>query len=1365
MPKMNYLLSCCHSNTNTYGALWWYVDLLRIRDVKYIVMTNRESSSTRTRFLKWFVSKTIQKVEEIERYNNVTLCGEVGQTASASKEVVTFTCDEVVQGRYVTLIKSYGREHINICEVEVYGPNTFLNHALKKPTKMSSYLSNMERGYKINDGIAYGRWDWYAFATIEIFKPNVTHWWMVDLGKPMTLRYIVLTPATTYGNIAKLYKVQVSFDFDASDWSRNNFKLCVARTSAFLKSGTPDAHYANCKYGTKGRYVVLEKNHGSYLLLTELEVFASEMEDNLAIGRATVQVDEAAAGHSFLFASAKTSPKAVDGDNTEVFSGGSCIVTPGTSKKEWLAVELDALYKIRYIVMTNRADSGHCTGPLGVANDRKTIPDSSLSGEANRYRYLPAWGRMWFERDGWCGSSSYKWFQVNFGKNVLMTGVTIQAATYYYVRSYYVSIYFASGWQYIKTETGQTITFVGVGYRGSLYYKTAWFPKAVVGSYLRIYPRWVYYYACLKLEVHGCWDFDSKNYMDNFKIQVSKTFQPQKYASVPKSLCYEHKDGPIDYGYLQPIYCLTQPVGKYVIIEKDTSKAGKLSFCELEVYGTPDDGNLAYHQPAWQKSTYWDMTAELAVDGKTNPRPLSKKCSQTMPAAYDILWWGVDLGKSEDIGRVLIHGEENCCDKCLNTFDILVTDNFDRTNSGWSKNKFKVCHKNSIPFKSAEVKIFHCPVGLRGRFVVIKAPGIYPLTLCEVKIYPRLETGINLALGKLARQSSDNSTTTGLAKAAVDGDRTADFSKGSCSLTCSSLARTWWTVDLEKIYQVRKIMIFNRGDCCGTNFRYFSVMVSNAFVPNQMDAVHHVLCHYQTKALTNAEVKTVYCTKRTNGRHVTIQKDKSIDLALSICEVEVYGNDVRENLALKKPATQNKGLLDRYGIDAAGRATDGNASPMFSDHSCTQTVVENSKSWWSVDLRKSYKIDLVIITNRVDANQHYLRSYAVQVSTEFHGKEFDELAYHFCRDMHSAKELLQDIVEVRCLMPVVGRHVTIKKDGSKFEQLQLCEVEVFGMMPDSLANVALKKPTGQCSEDTKYSRTSERANDGNKNAKMSDGSCSETSGLQEAEWWTVDLEDDFDIKQLTISTRADSVGGKAVNLTFVVSSNFSANDLNRVFPGAFITTTTTDSTTTTTTTAATTTTTAAGATTTAGPTTTPLTTTTIAPIKFTICSNYVGSPAAGQKLDINCTARARHVTIVKTKVVSSTPDSMRLTLCEVEVFAESGNSTSGLTTTMHPGTGRTTAGGGVTGGVTGGSWTTTTIKATTQGQGPGPSVEPEVPPSGIKTGVYAATATLMTAGTAVTVGLMFWKYKSIFSSPQVSPAPQIAAPPDSTPVQ
>ena len=102
-----------------------------------------------------------------------------------------------------------------------------------------------------------------------VFRPII-------VGLPL----IDLTPAfiSFEGHVLKMYKIETSMTFDANDWTRNHFKVCAARSSAFLISGTPDAHYANCKYGTVGRYVVIEKNHGSYMLVCELEVYTSEID-------------------------------------------------------------------------------------------------------------------------------------------------------------------------------------------------------------------------------------------------------------------------------------------------------------------------------------------------------------------------------------------------------------------------------------------------------------------------------------------------------------------------------------------------------------------------------------------------------------------------------------------------------------------------------------------------------------------------------------------------------------------------------------------------------------------------------------------------------------------------------------------------------------------------------------------------------------------------------------------------------------------------------------------------------------------------------------------------------------------------------
>ena len=42
-----------------------------------------------------------------------------------------------------------------------------------------------------------------------------------------------------------------------------------------------------------------------------------------------------------------------------------------------------------------------------------------------------------------------------------------------------------------------------------------------------------------------------------------------------------------------------------------------------------------------------------------------------------------------------------------------------------------------------------------------------------------------------------------------------DFSLGSCSMTCGSTKEAWWAVDLQATYQIRKVVIANREDCCG----------------------------------------------------------------------------------------------------------------------------------------------------------------------------------------------------------------------------------------------------------------------------------------------------------------------------------------------------------------------------------------------------------------------------------------------------------------------------------------------------------------------------------------------------------------------
>jgi len=60
---------------------------------------------------------------------------------------------------------------------------------------------------------------------------------------------------------------------------------------------------------------------------------------------------------------------------------------------------------------------------------------------------------------------------------------------------------------------------------------------------------------------------------------------------------------------------------------------------------------------------------------------------------------------------------------------------------------------------------------------------------------------------------------------AIDGN--ADRAGPSCAHTNKD-SKPWWEVDLQKIYHVSDVRVFNRGDCCGSRLNNFYVSVGEA---------------------------------------------------------------------------------------------------------------------------------------------------------------------------------------------------------------------------------------------------------------------------------------------------------------------------------------------------------------------------------------------------------------------------------------------------------------------------------------------------------------------------------------------------------
>lgn len=118
-------------------------------------------------------------------------------------------------------------------------------------------------------------------------------------------------------------------------------------------------------------------------------------------------------------------------------------------------------------------------------------------------------------------------------------------------------------------------------------------------------------------------------------------------------------------------------------------------------------------------------------------------------------------------------------------------------------NKTQICIRDTC-LDSSQLSGATGPV----RFIRIEKTNDY-LSLAEVQVYDFNE--MNIALGKTTKQSS--TLHSGESHKAVDGNTSGRYWDGSVTHTNSS-GRQWWEVDLEGNYSVKKIIIFNRTDCC-----------------------------------------------------------------------------------------------------------------------------------------------------------------------------------------------------------------------------------------------------------------------------------------------------------------------------------------------------------------------------------------------------------------------------------------------------------------------------------------------------------------------------------------------------------------------
>lgn len=145
----------------------------------------------------------------------------------------------------------------------------------------------------------------------------------------------------------------------------------------------------------------------------------------------------------------------------------------------------------------------------------------------------------------------------------------------------------------------------------------------------------------------------------------------------------------------------------------------------------------------------------------------------------------------------------------------------------------------------------------------------------------------NVALAGSATQVSELQIGVDLsASKANDGNTNGDF--GALSLTHTDFAaEAWWQIDLGARYELSRIELFNRTDCCVESLQNFHVLVSDTpFVSTSLQVTQGqagVLDLFQSAV---AAPQTTLALSR-SGRFIRVQLEASDYLQLA--EVEIYG--------------------------------------------------------------------------------------------------------------------------------------------------------------------------------------------------------------------------------------------------------------------------------------------------------------------------------------------------------------------------------------------------------------------------------------------------------------------------------------------
>ncbi|XP_067093905.1 fucolectin-4-like isoform X3 [Osmerus mordax] len=233
----------------------------------------------------------------------------------------------------------------------------------------------------------------------------------------------------------------------------------------------------------------------------------------------------------------------------------------------------------------------------------------------------------------------------------------------------------------------------------------------------------------------------------------------------------------------------------------------------------------------------------------------------------------------------------------------------------------------------------------------------------------------------------------GHASNAIDGNHNTWYEAGSCTYT-GKKTNPWWRVDLLDTYIVTSVTITNR----------------NVFPERLNGAEIRIGNSINNDGTDNPLANVINSIPAGKAQTINLKKG--------------------ENLALQGKASQSS--LLSTGI--AYNAIDGNRASNWAQASCSHTAA-NLNPWWRLDLRKTYKVFSVVITN-------------YETPTRLNGAEIrigNSLYKNGNKNPRCAviSSIPGGFTQTFHCNGMEGRYVNVVIPGRK-EYLILCEVEVYG---------------------------------------------------------------------------------------------------------------------------------------------------------------------------------------------------------------------------------------------------------------------------------------------------------------------------------